>query len=252
MEKTFPEHMVPLGDRKFNFSCHPELPCFTKCCRNVDMFLFPYDIIRLKNRIKIDSETFIKKHTLLVRGNNPYFPSLMLKLMDDEARACPFLAGEGCSVYSDRPSSCRTYPLERAVDRSPDARGPRDYYFLTRHPYCQGHGEEKMFSAGEWLRNQQIDNFNVMNDLWTEVESIFMSNPWKGEGSGGPKQQLAFMVCYNIDLFRNFMTDNGLQDKFLLEKNRKKRLRTDDAELLKFGFEWLKLFLTGASNLVPR
>jgi uncharacterized protein len=252
MEKSFPENMIPLGKKTFTFSCHAGLACFTKCCRNVDMFLFPYDVIRLKNALKIDSETFLKKHTLLVRGNNPYFPSLMMKLSDDDAKSCPFLTEEGCSVYRDRPSSCRTYPLERAVDRDPEGKGPNDYYFLTDHPYCLGHNGEKVFSVPEWIRNQQIDIFNVMNDLWTEIESVFLTNPWKGEGSGGPKQQLAFMVCYNIDAFRNFVAANGLLDKFRLDKDQKKRMQTDDAELLKFGFQWLKLVLTGKSNLVAR
>jgi hypothetical protein len=138
------------------------------------------------------------------------------------------------------------------VDRNPDIKGTYEYYFLTDHPYCLGHNESKIFTAQKWVRNQQIDTFNVMNDLWAEIESIFLSNPWKGEGSGGPKQQLAFMVCYNIDAFRSFADEHCLQDMFRLEKGWKKRMQTDDAELLKFGFQWLKLFLTGRSNLVPR
>jgi len=244
--------MIPLGKKKFPFSCHSGLTCFMTCCRNVDMFLFPYDIIRLKNSLGIDSETFLKNHILIVRGNNPYFPSLMLKLMDDEAKSCPFLTDAGCSVYKDRPSSCRTYPLERAVDRNPEGNEPDDYYFLTDHPYCLGHKETQLFSVSEWIRNQQIDIFNVINDLWTEIESVFMSNPWKGEGSGGPKQQLAFMVCYNIDTFRNFVATHRLLDQFRLDKDQKKRIQIDDVELLKFGFQWLKLVLTGKSNLLLR
>ncbi len=252
MEKKFPEHMIPLGKKTFSFSCHEGLACFTMCCRNVDMFLFPYDIIRLKNALGIDSETFLRNHTVMVRGANPYFPSLMMKLGDDEAKSCPFLQENGCSVYTDRPSSCRTYPLERAVDRNPDGKGSHDYYFLTDHPYCLGHKEEQEFLVSEWIRNQKIDIFNVMNDFWTEMESVFMTNPWKGEGSGGPQQQLAFMVCYNIDGFRNFVETHRLLDKFRLDKDQKKRIQHDDAELLKFGFQWLKLLLTGKSNLVSR
>ncbi len=252
MEKTFPSHMVPLGKERFKFSCHSGLACFTKCCKNVDMFLFPYDIIRLKNNLGIDSEVFLRTYVNIVRGDNPFFPSLMMKLRDDEDKACPFLEQHGCSVYPDRPSSCRTYPLERAVDRDSGKESPTDYYFLTNHPYCFGHKEEATFSVKEWIRNQQISPFNVMNDLWAEMESIFRTNPWKGEGSGGPKQQLAFMVCYNIDGFRNFMSAHGLQEQFHLDKDRKKRIRTDDAELLKFGLQWLRHLLTGSSNLIIR
>jgi uncharacterized protein len=252
MEKKFPEHMVPLENTKFVFSCHPGAGCFTTCCKNVDMYLFPYDIIRLKNAIGIDSETFLRNNTRLIHGNNPYFPSLMMKLTDDEERACPFLLENGCSVYNDRPSSCRTYPLERAVDRDPGRNKADDFYFLTNHSYCLGHKEGRMFSVKDWIRNQKLDSFNMMNDLWAEIDSMIMTNPWRGEGSGGPKQQLAFMICYNIDTFRKYVLTNRLLQEFRLSREQKTRIERDDSELLKFGFQWLKHLLTGKSNLITR
>jgi uncharacterized protein len=250
LEKKFPEHMVPLDNKRFSFGCHSGLTCFTTCCKNVDMYLFPYDIIRLKNCIGMKSEKFVRNHTQLTYGSNPYFPSVMMKLTDDNS--CPFLIPEGCSVYNDRPSSCRTYPLERAVDRNPQRKARTDYYFLTNHSYCLGHGESGMFSVKDWIRNQKIDSFNLLNDLWAEIENIFMTNPWKGEGRGGPKQQLAFMVCYNTDAFRDYLYSNSLLRQFRLSSNQKKSIETDDQELLKFGFQWLKLLLTGKSNLISR
>jgi uncharacterized protein len=250
MEKKFPEHMVPLENKKFNFSCHPGLKCFTACCKNVDMHLFPYDIIRLKNALHIDSETFLRKNTHLVQGSNPFFPSVKMKLLEDASRACPFLLENGCSVYTDRPSACRTYPLERAVDRRPGKHQTREYYFLTNHYYCLGHKEASVFSVKEWIRSQRLDAFNMMNDLWAEIDSIFLANPWKGEGRGGPKQQLAFMVCYNSDAFRKYMSVNNLLQNFSLSREQKTSIETDDSELLKFGFQWLKHFLTGKSNLI--
>ena len=243
---------MPLDDRLFSFSCHSGLSCFTTCCKNVDMFLFPYDIIRLKNALGIDSEEFLRDCTSLVKGAHPYFPSLMMKLLDDEGKTCRFLTKEGCSVYTDRPSSCRTYPLERAVDRDPGRGKIQDYYFMTDHPYCLGHNESRMFAVKEWVRNQKLDSFNMMNDLWAEIDSIFMKNPWKGEGRGGPKQQLAFMICYNIDGFRRYASVNNIFDQFRLSKDQKKRMEADDSELLKFGFQWLKFLLTGSSNLMVR
>jgi uncharacterized protein len=252
LEKEFPENMVPLENKSFKFCCHAGLGCFTKCCTNVDMYLFPYDIIRLKNSVGMHSEEFVRKYTVLIYGDNPYFPSVKMKLCDDEPKSCPFLTRTGCSVYEDRPSSCRTYPLERAVDRNPAKATKNDYYFLTSHPYCLGHSEEMTFNVKDWVRNQKIHAYNLMNDLWTEIESIFMTNPWKGEGRGGPKQQLAFMVCYNIDSFRDFISSHRLLSKFNLSGYEKKNIGTDDAELLKFGFEWLKQLLTGTSRLISR
>ena len=155
-------------------------------------------------------------------------------------KACPFLKESGCTVYRDRPTACRTYPLERAVDRSAAKGRPEDFYFLTNHSYCRGHQEEHRCTVKQWVRNQRLDEYNLMNDLWAEVDTLFASNPWKGEGFGGEKQQLAFLACYNIDGFRRFCTTHNLFEQYRLSREVKRRIAQEDAELLKFAFEWLK------------
>jgi Fe-S-cluster containining protein len=250
--KEFPEGMVPLGTSVFRFDCHPGVECFTVCCKNVDLTLYPYDIIRLKNCLGIDSEDFVRKHTFLVRGEKLFFPSVKLRLLESEGNPCPFLLEDGCSVYRDRPSACRTYPLERAVDRSCVAGPGREYYFMTDHPYCLGHREVREFTVKRWIRNQGLIEFNAMNSLWAELDTVFSANPFKGEGAGGEKQRLAFMVCYNIDGFRRFERQNNLLKSFRVSKDEKKRILREDSELQKFGFEWLKLLLTGRSSLVRK
>lgn len=250
MDKTFPEGMIPIGKGIFAFSCHRGVSCYTRCCRGVDMYLFPYDILRLKNALKMDSHEFMQKYTRLVQGENPYFPAVMLRL--NEEKSCPFLSKEGCSVYNDRPSACRTYPLERAVDRSPARGSESEFYFLTNHDYCKGHFEEQTFTVKEWVRNQRLEQHNLMNDLWGDMDTLFGTNPWRGEGAGGEKQRLAFMVCFDIDGFRKFVDQHDLLKQFRLDKALKRRVKEDDQELLKFGFEWLKFILTGKSSLVQR
>ena len=250
--KHFPEGMAPLANNEFTFSCHPGVPCFTVCCKNVDMILYPYDLIRLKQILGIDSGELLEKHTRLIRGDNPFFPTVMLKLAENKVSSCPFLSESGCTVYNDRPSACRTYPLERAVDRNPEKGKNREYYFLTQHDYCLGHQELRTYSVREWIREQKLNEFNLMNELWTEMDTLFASNPWLGEGHAGPKQQLAFMVCYDIDRFRSLVNDKKIIDQFLLSKERKRRISQENEELLKFGYEWLKLILAGKSSLVRK
>lgn len=251
-QREFPPGMVPLGAGKFKFSCHSGVKCFMSCCKNVDMFLYPYDIVRLKNCLHIESETFMRQHTQLVQGVHPYFPAVMLKLNSDETKSCPFLKKDGCGVYHDRPSACRTYPLERAVDRTLDRGRLKDYYFLTNHNYCLGHLEDNFYTVSQWSREQKIDDYNTINDRWAELDTIFAKNPWKGEGSGGPKQQMAFMVCYDVDGFRALTDREKIFEQFRLTKAQKVNMQTDDVALLLFGFEWLKLFLTGKSSLERR
>ncbi len=250
IKKEFPEGMVPLGNSEFQFACHSGVECFTFCCRNVDMILYPYDIIRLKQAVGLDSETFLRTHTILQKGDNPFFPTVKLKLAEDVDKSCSFLNVSGCTVYNDRPSACRTYPLERAVDRSSLGGAGDDYYFLTHHPYCLGHNEDNQLTVKTWIRNQRLIDYNCMNELWAEIDTVFRLNPWKGEGAGGEKQQLAFMVCYNIDGFRRFAQAHMLLKQFKLDKDFRKRIGKEDGELLKFGFQWLKLILTGKSSLV--
>ncbi len=251
-EKIFPEGMIPLGSSFFTFDCNPGVSCFTSCCKNVNLTLYPYDIIRLKNGLRMDSEDFMRAHSFLVRGDNPFFPTVKLKLNDDREKSCPFLTATGCSVYSDRPSACRTYPVERAVDRSCENGISSDFYFLTSHSYCLGHNEKKEFKVDSWIRNQRLTEYNTMNALWVEIDSLFATNPWKGEGEGGEKQQLAFMVCYNIDGFRRFCEEFSLLKQFKIGGHFKRRIAKEDQELLKFGFEWLKTIFTGKSSLLLR
>lgn len=217
------------------------------------MILYPYDLIRLKIALKIQSSYLLEHFTRLVKGDNPFFPSVMLKLTVNPERSCPFLAKDrGCTVYNDRPSACRSYPLERAIDRNPEKGKIKEYYFLTQHSYCLGHREERMYSVKEWVRDQRLDNHNTMNELWAEMDTLFAGNPWQGEGQGGPKQQLAFMVCYDIDGFRRLAEEKKLIEQFTLPKEIRRRLAVDDGELLKFGFEWLKLIFSGKSSLIRK
>lgn len=251
--RQFPDGMTPLGKKPFTFHCHPDVSCFTVCCRKVELYLYPYDILRLKNSLRINSESFMRTHTELKKGANPYFPTVVLKQAEtDTGLQCPFLSDSGCTVYRDRPTSCRTYPLERAVDRESGRGRTKDYYFLIKHDYCKGHDEEQQINVKQWVRNQQLDQFNLMNDLWTEIDTLFATNPWRGEGSGGPKQQLAFMICYDIDGFRQFSSQQRIFDQYLINRDQKKRIEKDDVELLKFGFEWLKEILGSRSSLIKR
>lgn len=242
-----------MGDAHFSFACHPGVPCFTRCCRNLTLFLYPYDIIRLKKRLKISSEDFLNDYAGVVQGGNPFFPSVVMRMREDEEKSCPFLDPEhGCRVYEDRPSACRTYPLERAVDRNPERGRAKAFYFLTRHPYCKGHAEKKSWTVKEWLGDQQLVLYNAMDDLWAGMDTFFAGNPWQGEGVAGPRQQLAFMVCYNLDRFRQYAAEHRLLERYRLDKARRRLIERDDEALLSFGYDWLRLILGNQPTLQPK
>jgi hypothetical protein len=123
---------------------------------------------------------------------------------------------------------------------------------VTNHSYCLGHQEDREWTLKEWLRDQKLLDYNRMNDLWAEVDTLFAGNPWQGEGVAGPRQQIAFMVCYNVDGFRNFIREHDLLRRFRLDKTRRRLIGTNDEALLKFGFDWLKYILANMPTLIPK
>jgi Fe-S-cluster containining protein len=249
-EKKFPDGMVPLEKKPFTFSCHEGVSCFTKCCRNVDMPLYPYDIIIMKNKLEMRSDEFLSKHVNVVRGANPFFPTLMMKM--NQVNACPFLGPSGCAIYDSRPSACRMYPLERAVDRSPAKGRPDEFFFLTSHDYCMGHKENQEWTVKEWMRDQGLALHNSHADRWAEMDTFFAANPWDNEGVAGPRQQAAFLACYNMDGFRDYIKLKDIFSTFKIPATRLRSIQNDDEALLSFGYDWIKMIIGGMDTLKMR
>jgi hypothetical protein len=207
------------------------------------MYLYPYDIIRMKRRLHMDSDAFLARHTLSAIRDNPFFPSVMLKMAEGPEKPCPFLTAEGCGIYEDRPSSCRTYPLERGVTRMDRLGRREEYYFLQKDAHCLGHREEKEWTVADWVADQDIEAFNRMNDLWVDMDSLFRTNPWP---KNGDKQlRMAVTACFNVDKFREFVFDSSFLSRFPLSADRVDRIRETDEEMMKLGFDWVRFFLTG-------
>jgi hypothetical protein len=172
----------------------------------------------------------------------------MLKMSDDPEKSCPFLSTDGCGIYEDRPFSCRAYPLERAVARTGDNERTV-IYFIANHAHCFGHREARTWTVETWIEDQQIQPFNHMNDLWVDMDTLFRKNPWGSDGIDNPALKMAFMACFNMDVFRSFVFESTFLSRFDLARERIETLLNSDVELLKFGFEWVTFFLTGTGPL---
>ena len=119
-------------DDTFKFSCHPGVSCFNHCCHDVNIFLSPYDVLRVRKRLGMGSAEFLQKHTLMPVQKDMKTPVVVLKMNDDDEKTCPFLEDRGCGVYTDRPWPCRMYPLGLAAqkDTADGWRGDRFYFLL--------------------------------------------------------------------------------------------------------------------------
>lgn len=251
-EQKINGNRILLEKDTFRFECHPGVACFTRCCRNADMYLYPYDIIRMKDHLGISSDQFLKQHTISAFRDNKYFPSLMLTMSDDEEKSCPFLSDKGCTIYEDRPFSCRAYPLERAVARLNDGYGRVAQYFVANHSYCLGHKEPREWTVKEWTEDQQLQTYDEMNDLWVDIDTIFRRNPWGDKGINSPALKMAFLACFNVDKLKEFILDSSFLSRFDVPEERKEKTMESDVELMKFGFDWVKYFLTSSGPLAPK
>ncbi len=236
----------PLGGGTFSFDCHNAVACFTHCCRNINITLYPYDVLRMKHHLGISSGSFLDAYTTSVIKDNPSFPSLMLAMSPDTEKRCYFLTGQGCRIYQDRPDACRTYPVERAVMIKPlSGKPPQEYYFLTLQPLCKGHFQNRTWTVADWIQNQGIEPFNHMNDAWSEMDILFRSHPWGPDGFEDNRFQMAFMACYNIDTFKQFVFESTFLKRYRIRPDTLDRIMEDDRDLLLFGFDWIKFFLFG-------
>ena len=231
-----------LGKGRFEFACHSGVPCFTRCCHDADMYLYPYDIVRLKRRLGMTSEAFLLEHTVTALRDMPFFPNVMLKMSECEGRPCPFLSGTGCTVYEDRPYSCRAYPLEPAMYGSGEGRIDMDFY-VVRHSHCHGHHEDRIWTAQQWMADQQMTAYNDINARWARIASGFRNNPFGPAGIDSPAMKMAFMASFNVDTFRRFVFDSSFLSRFDVSQERLEEARQSDTALLLLGFDWIRRFL---------
>ena len=128
---------VRLGpESTFKFKCHPGVKCFTQCCRDINIILTPYDIIRLKNRLNLSSEEFLAIYTEPQLLEKTGLPVVTLKFLEEEekdpdSKACPFVRENGCLIYDDRPTTCRYYPLGVASLSHKEGADDDDFYFFV-------------------------------------------------------------------------------------------------------------------------
>lgn len=227
---------------EFRFKCHNEISCFTKCCNNIDIMLTPYDVVALKKRLGISSEEFLEKYTYAQTDGKANFPIPYLRMADDEARSCPFVSAEGCTVYEDRPANCRYYPigqgtLKKAVD---DRIVDEEFFFFVKEDHCKGFEESDQWTVASWREDQGVDRYDELNRDW---KSILLMRNVPEMALDGKKLMLFYMACYDTDRFRRFIFQSKFLDHFELDEASREKLRSDDVELMLFGFKFLKYIL---------
>ncbi|MHC4663303.1 MAG: YkgJ family cysteine cluster protein [Planctomycetota bacterium] len=241
-EKILAEHRRLGPDDSFKFACYPEVSCFNKCCGDVNIFLSPYDVLRMKKRLGLSSSDFLVKYVQMPVQKDMKTPVVMLKMNDDEEKTCPFLKDDGCSIYSDRPWPCRMYPLGMAAQKdTPDGwRGDR-FYFLLKEDVCKGFDEQKEWTVREWVDDQEIDEYNEWGEQFKELT---LHQYFEKGGTLRPeKMHMLFTACYDLDKFREFVFGSTFLMRFEMDEDFVEEIRYNDEALLKFAFMWLRFSL---------
>lgn len=239
-------------DDTFTFACHDKVKCFNSCCADVNIFLTPYDVLRLKNRLGITSQEFLDTYTILPIDKNMQFPVVVFKLMDNDEKNCQLVDREkGCTVYEDRPWACRMYPVGLASPKEKkdgDACHPRsEFYFLMKEEGCLGFQESKQWTVREWIENQGVPDYDEFGRLYKEItlHEFFQS----GREFTPEQMENFFICCYNLDRFRDLLFKSTFFDRFRVDDALKEKIQTDDEELLRFAFRWVRFSLLGEKTL---
>ncbi|MGI6656599.1 MAG: YkgJ family cysteine cluster protein [Desulfobulbus sp.] len=246
MNTDLPEYFQPTtADSPLRFACHAGVPCFTECCRELDLALTPYDVLRLKRRLGISSTRFLEDYVIIELISGQVFPLCYLTMVDDDRASCVFVAKQGCTVYTDRPSSCRTYPVGRGASWNRDDNTVRESLVLLREPHCRGFAESSpLVTVQQYLATQELEPYNRYNDALLPL----LQHPLVQSGAFKPsRSQLDqyMLALYDLDRFRRDMNEGRIVLNRPLSPAQLKGLTGDDEELLLLAICWLREVLFG-------
>jgi hypothetical protein len=140
------------------------------------------------------------------------------------------------------------YPLGLASPGKAGDNRDDDFYFLLKEGVCKGFAEPRKQTVGEWLKDQGIEEYDRHGEDWKKLTThpLFLQDD---AALSPPKIEMFFMVCYNLDTFRDFVFGSTFLKKFIVPEETQKKIKEDDVELLRFGYDWLRFSLFGEKTM---
>ena len=237
----FPENVTRLcGSKPFSFGCHPDVSCFTECCRELELTLTPYDVLYLRKELQMGSAEFIERYAVVELDEQGCLPRLYLGMVDDGRASCPFISSNGCKVYRSRPGACRAYPVGRGVTLDADGK-VREMYVLVNEDHCQGFLEPHSHNVAEWFKDQGLVEYNAVNDEMLHL--LQHEKVSRGVNLTQEEKDMFLLALYKLDEFRIMVSSPAFVEKFMLSKEESRSILADDLNLLLFGIRWLQKVL---------
>ena len=248
------EHEELAPGQGFRFACHAGVSCFGACCSALDLMLTPYDSLRLRRATGQASREFIHEYVDTTALPGLGLPMLQLHMQDTGAKRCPFSLHGGCSVYENRPSACRTYPLGRATRPGPSGSGVVEQIFVVREGHCRGFEEASEWNTASWMADQGLTVYNAANDRFMLLASdLRRFGQDTGRPLGSQQAGMCGLALYQPDDFQRFLIGSHLMDRLDMTEARREAVLHDEEACLDFGFDWLELSLLGKTeHLQPK
>ncbi len=223
-------------DDEFKFACYPGIKCFNVCCHDVTLILSPYDALRIRRALGLSPSDFLERYTDMHLGDLTQIPVVRLKMRAD--LTCPFVTEEGCQIYNDRPSSCRTYPLARFTMRNRQTGEVVELYKIVRESHCEGHFEDRVWKVKDWVSDQGLLPYHEMNDLFGEL--ILLRQKMADTPLSADDLDAIYTACYLQDRFAKLVARDDFAARYGFEVSEIEKALREETELLKLGFKWLK------------
>ena len=239
------------GHAPLQFRCRKGIACWNACCSNIDISLTPVDIVRLKQRLGLASWEFLKDYTLPYELEKDGIAGVKLR-PEEGGTACRFMTPEGCSVYEDRPTACRYYPVALLSLRKQDESVDRQAYAIVQEPHCLGHAEPLTQTIDAYRAGQGVTGYDDAARGWRQ---LILKKKSSGPTIGKPSRrslELFFMTCYDVDRFRSFVASEAFAGMFEVPDEDLRDALVDDLALLQFGWRFLRQVLFGEMTIPMR
>jgi len=123
-------------------------------------------------------------------------------------------------------------------------------FLIEEKATCHGFRGDKKSTIREWKRDQDSDIYDKMNDFYKDItlHDLFQ----KGNKLDSGKAKLLYTACYDLDAFKRFLFETRFFDIYDVEEEVIEKIKTDDEELLLFGFRWVRFNLFSEDTLKLR
>jgi hypothetical protein len=234
-----PELIALSPDEPFQFSCGPGIACFNQCCQDLIQALTPHDVLMLRTHLKLSWPRFLEQYAALYAGPGSGLPVVSLRFSPSQGRRCPFVTPDGCSVYAARPTSCRLYPVARALQRSRKDGSRSEHFAVIKEQHCKGFGQGPALTVHQWIAGQGArEGLDASDSL---MELIALKNRLRPGRLAPEEEQWVVMAFYDLEQLKREAAAGRLKNQSATPLP----AIEDDFGWLNWGLAWVRRALFG-------